>query len=689
MTVTQKKSYCRICISNCGLIVDVDGDEVVRVRGDRDHPFTRGYTCSKGRALKHMHHHPDRIERPQMRINDVLTDTTWEEAFDDVGAKLRKIIAESGPQSIGIFTGGGGYLDGAAYLAIRSFIQKLGSPQIYSDLTIDSVPKFWVSDLICGITGQSPRPDFEKCKLTVFIGSNPMVSHGHTFMMNVPATRIRQLMANGEVWVLDPRRTDTATRATRHLQPRPGTDYAILAFLVREILREGADRDYLARHAQDIDRLTAAVEPFTVDKASAISGLAREELGDFLAAVRKAGRLCVENGTGVNMSREGNLVAWLGWALMIVTGSLDREGGAWVNPGLLMQIDRLDIPPSAAGGCVGPGPASRPELRSICGEYPCAAFPDEVDAGNIRAFINFGGNMIAAFPGSGRVSAALKKLEVVVSMEIIRNNMIAHSTHVFPSKDQLERADLPYLLDTLFPFLATQYTEPVVEPVGDRRSFWWITSNIGKQIDMDVMPGIDMDNASDEEILATITDGTRVAFDELRNGEFFVFDEKPTIGWLQEYVDKKLGGWRTAPEELVSQLKTMTPPAALVLISHRQKRHMNARLVDQETLKFILIGPEEAACAGLKDGDRAIVQSDYGRLEGAVKIDAALPPGVLNVSHGFDDSFNVNQLTSTKDCDPFTGMAWMSGFPVSIRPAWQINTPRTNAQADSALELPA
>jgi len=106
-------------------------------------------------------------------------------------------------------------------------------------------------------------------------------------------------------------------------------------------------------------------------------------------------------------------------------------------------------------------------------------------------------------------------------------------------------------------------------------------------------------------------------------------------------------------------------------------------------MKCVLIGPDEATRAGLKDGDHVVVQSDYGRLEGVVRIDAALPPGVLNVPHGFDDSFNVNQLTSTQDCDPFTGMAWMSGFPVSIRPAWQINTARANARTDNALDMAA
>lgn len=668
MAVTQKKTYCRVCTSNCGLIVDVDGEQVVKVRGDHDHPFTRGYTCPKGRALKQMHHDPKRIERPRMRVNGVLADTTWERALDDLGARLRRIIAESGAGSIAIFGGGGVMLDSAAFLSFRNLSRIIGTPQYYSDLSVDCVPKFFVSDLICGIYGQSPRPDFENCRLTIFIGSNPMVSHGHTFMMNLPADRLRQLQANGEVWVLDPRRTQTATRASRHLRPRPGTDYAILAFLVREILREGADREYLARHAQDVDRLAAAVESFTVEKASAVSGVAQSDLQDLLHAVRKAGRLAVENGTGVNMSRECNLVAWLSWALMIVTGSLDREGGAWVNPGLLMQMDKADLPPSpACGGIgIGTGPATRPELRSIRGEYPCVALPDEIDAGNIRALINFGGNIVAALPETDRIVASLRRLEVLVSVDILHNRTTCLSTHVLPSKDQLERADIPTVLDILFPYRATQYTAPVVQPVGERRSAWWITSNIGKQLGLNVMPEIDVDVATDEDVLATFTRNSPVTLEQIRDQGFLIYDEKPVIGWLQKYVDQKLGGWRVAPEDLVRQLDTMTPPSGLMLISRRERRHFNSCFLDAK-FKAILIGPEEAARAGLNDGDRAVVKSEHGSLEGVVRIDPALPAGVLNVTHGWDDSFNVNRLTSGRDCDPLTGMACLSGIPVSIR----------------------
>jgi anaerobic selenocysteine-containing dehydrogenase len=677
MAVKEVKTFCRICISSCGLIADVDGDTVVRVRGDSDHPLTDGYTCQKGRSLPHMHHHPLRLERPQMRVNGVRTDSTWDLVLGDLSTKLSQIIEESGPRAVGIFLGGGGYMDGAGYLAVRNLARALNTPSSYSDLTIDAISKIWVSEMICGIAGQSPRPDYDNCRMVIFIGTNPMVSHGHSHMLNVPTKRLRELRTEGEIWVIDPRRTETAVRATHHLRPRPGTDYAMLAFLVREVLRQGADHAYLANHARGVEQLAAAVEPYAVDKVSAISGLSHRDLEEMLGAVRRAGRIAVETGTGVAMSREANLVTWLSWALMIITNSFDHEGGAYMNPGLLMQLDRIDIPPAPPGGTRGPGPSSRPELPSISGEYPCASLPDEIEAGHLRALINVAGNIVACLPETERTTAALKKLEVLASVDIIGNASTDMSTHVLPSKDQLERADFTYLTDTALPYLSAQYTHPVVAPVGERRSYWWILSQLCKRMGLQLLPGVDPDIATDEDVLATMTRGSRVSFDQLRDGEFFIWDDKKRpIGWLRRYVDEKLGGWRLAPQELVEQLGETKPSTApLVLISHRQKTHMNARLIDLAK-KWILLNAEEAARAGLKDGDQAIVRSDYGVVEGTVQLDENLPNGVLNVPHGWDDAFNANRLTSSKDVDLLTGMPWFSGFPVSIQAAWQINAPR-------------
>jgi anaerobic selenocysteine-containing dehydrogenase len=653
-----------VCGATCGIVVEVEDERVVRVRGDADHPLTRGYMCSKGRALPQAHHHPNRIERPQIREDGIWRSASWEHVLDDLAGKLKRIIAESGPRAVGVFLGGGAYMDATGFLMARVMPGALKTPSYYSDTSIDVISKMVVSEMMAGIPGMMTRPDFARCRLVIYIGTNPMVSHGHTSMLNVPTARLREMVRQGEVWVLDPRRTETATHATRHLAPRHGSDYAILAYLIRALLREGADETYLTQHAQDVDRLRTAVEPFTVETAAAISGITAEVLGELLAAVRRAGRLSVDTGTGISMSASANVTQWLSWALMVVTGSLDREGGAWVNPGFLGQTDKLEIPPAPPDGWPEAGPESRPELRSVMGEYPCAAMADEIEAGHLRAIVNLSGNLVACMPGTERTVAALKKLEVFATIDVIANETTALSTHILATKDQLERPDLSYATDIFYPCVATQYTPAVVAPVGERRSFWWIVTQLGKRIGVDFLPGIDPDTATDDDVLARIASQARRGLEDLRQGGLTVA-EPVTIGWLQRYADR-MGGWRVAPQAFVDQLKTLSAPAPLVLIPRRQRHHINSRFLEVRDRPGILVNADDAQDAGLKDGDIARVRSPYGALQGVLRIDPTLGRGVMTVPHGWSGAYNVNQLTGTADVDPLTGMVRYSGLPITL-----------------------
>jgi len=663
---TDIQSFCRICTSACGIVVEVEGQNVLRVRGDRDHPLTAGYTCAKGRALPQVHHSADRLLYPRMRAGGSLRRAEWDEVLDDLALGLRRIIDCEGPQAIGIFIGGGGYMDAAGYAAARAIPAALGTPAVYSDMSVDVMSKMLVSEMMAGIGGMMSRPDFARCRLILFIGTNPMVSHGHTSMLNVPAARLREARARGEVWVLDPRRTETAVRADRHLAPRPGTDYAVLAWLIRELLRDGADRAYLAAHAQQLDGLAAAVEPFDRERAAELSGLAPADLDALLAAVRRAGRLCVETGTGISMSRAANVTQWLSWALMIVTGSLDREGGAWINPGFLAQVDRQEIVPAPPEGWRMPGPRSRPELLTVTGEYPAAAIPDEIEAGHLRAIINLSGNLVACLPGTERTVAALAQLDILATIEILETATTAVSTHVLPAKDQLERADLPLATDVSFPEVASQYTPAVVAPPSGVRSYWWAVAQLGKRLGRDFLPGIDPDTASDEDVLALIAARGRHGIDRLRQ-ERYVVDAPVAIGWLERFADG-LGGWRLAPAPLVRQLAEMEPPAPLVLIPRRRGHHINSRMIDPREKPAILLSPADAADRGLAHGATAVVRSAHGAIEGVVALDQSLPPGVMTVPHGWAGAHNVNHLTSGADVDPLTGMPRMSGLPVSVTP---------------------
>ena len=669
---TKKKSYCRICGSGCGIIVEVDGEQVRKVVADRDHPISGGYTCPKGRSLPQDHHREDGIDVPMIRENGELRATSWDHVLDDLASKLSDIIEEGGPRGVGTFIGGGGFLDASGFLSLLSFLRTLGTPSAYSDMTIDSVAKTVAAEMVAGISGLEPRADLERTKLVIFMGTNPVISHTRTINMHPPTAAMREMRAHGaQLWTIDPRKTETAQRSDGHIAPRPGTDYAILGYLVRELLQDGADFDYIELHAQGADRLKTAVERFTLERTAAVCGIDERELLELLSAVRKAGRLSVETGTGITMQRAGNVTQWLSLALMVVTGSLDREGGAWVNPGLINRKDLKDFPAAPEGGWNRPGPESRPELRGTAGDYPCAAIPDEIAARNLRAMLVFGGNLETCLPETGRTYEALKQLDVLAVLDVRHTRTTDIATHVLPTKDQLERSDVTFVTDSSFPLMVAQYTPAMVEPLGQRKAYWWVVGQLGKRMGMDFFPGLDIDTATDDTVIEYILANSEVDFEEVRSKRL-IFGE-PVIGWVQRFVDEKIGGWRLAPEPLADQLRDLEAreaadePGSLILIPRRQKYHENSKLLEVRDKPFVFMTSQDAKAAGIEEGAMVEVRSANGHVRRSMKIDDTLRAGCINVPHGWSDELNVNRLTSTtRDVDPITGMLLYSGIEVSV-----------------------
>ncbi len=670
MALTEQKSFCRVCGSACGIIVETDGQQVVKVRADEDHAVTAGYTCPKGRNLPGDHHREDRLERPMIREGDVFKPGTWDQVLDDLGGKLRRIIEEHGARAVGLFTGGGGYLDASGHLSWQAFKNGLDTPSVYSDLTIDSVAKLVVSELMTGFPGLMSRADIARAKLVLFIGTNPVISHGHTSTLSSPTASLRSMRERGtEVWVMDPRRTETAQRADRYIQTRPSTDYAVLAYLVRELLIDGADRTFIEAHTQGVGKLKTAVERFTLEHASAVSGTDPQDLRDLLASVRKAGRIGVETGTGITMSRPGNVTVWLSWALMLVTGSLDREGGAWFSPGNILQLDKMEVPPAPEEGWRAPGPESRPEMTAVGGEYPCAALPDEIAAGNLRAMVVFGGNIEVCLPETTRTYEALKQLEVMATFDVRPTRTTDASTHILPTKDQLERADLTYVTDTYFPVVSTQYTPAMIEPVGDRRAYWWILGQLGKRMGVDFFPGLDVDSATDDTVMAYILRDAELDFDELKAKRHHI--GAPVFGWVEKYVEQ-IGGWRLAPSPLFGQLESFAAqereePARFTLIPRRQRYHENSKMLDLRDRPYVYLTQADAQAIGAAEGAPVRISNDTGSVERIAKFDETLRRGVINVPHGWSDEINVNRLTNTREVDSISGMVRYSGIPVSLQ----------------------
>ena len=665
------RTYCRVCMTQCGMVAEVAGDRILKVRGDKDHPLTKGYSCPKGRATGEIHHQEGAITHPMMRKDGEVVAVSWDEALDDIAAKLRDVIDAHGPNAVAINFGSGLGLDSAGYAMEERFYRALGTPPKFSPLTIDGTAKTMMAGAMGAHFGLNPKTDYDNVELLIYVGTNPMVSHAHNTGMFDPAVWIRSVAKRGEVWTIDPVSTATAKLSTRHIATYPGKDYAILAWLTREIIDGGpfAPKQVI----NGLDELRASLDGFDRAKAAEIAGVAEAELEDLLASIRRIGRVAIETGTGITMSAGGNLTQWFAWLIMILTGSMNAKGGAWFHPGTITQFDTFDMPEREA---FSPGSNVRPDVKGIVGDWPCAVLPLEIEAGNIRALFNFGGSMLRSFPDTNALRTALPKLVLNVNTEIVENELTPLCTHVLPTKDAVERAEFTRW-DTLMWNVSLQYTPPLVEPMGERRSAWWVISQIMRRAGLPVpddVPDDDREEGADEYMLARLMKRARCSFEELKEKLYVEFPLEFPAPWVDRHFER-IGGWRLAPEELLWQWAgmraddeaTLGKPKPLCLSSRRQFKKFNAQLSFLGEPANVILHPDTAADHGIADGQKVRVHNRRGEIVVTAKVDPGMRKGVCSIPHGHLHA-NVNNLTSTDDVDPLGGMALYSGVPIEIEP---------------------
>ena len=687
--VSDHVSFCRICNAMCGIVVTVertaDGERVERVRGDDAHPLSRGYTCPKGRALGALHHDPRRLDAPVVGRGDDRRPAPWPEVLDELAARLTAAVEGGGADSIAMYLASGSAFDTAGRRAAERFLHVLGSAQKYTATTIDTPCKPLVAELVGGWSGLTPVWDHERSRLLVLFGCNPVVSHGHSNAVPDPVARLREhRAAGGQVWVVDPRRTETVAHADRHLQNRPGSDWLVLGWLVQRLLADPARRADAMRRSSGLDALAEVLDPetgITDDLVARGTGLGLDELTDLLDAVVAAERVSALTGTGTSMSATANTTEHLLWALHVVTDSYDRPGGMWFNPGYLSRLDTREW--QASDGVPGPGPPSRPELPRRFGEWPCAALVSEIEAGHVTTLIVVGGNPVTAFPDVERTTRALSSLDTLVVVDVMPTETTDVATHVLPAVDQLERADTTWLLDTYQLAVAAQATTAVVDPVAERRPVWWMLGALAERLGLSALPrGATVADATEDDLLGPIYDrsvGGRADLVEKPSG---TVASGAVFGWVHERVLPD-GGWRLGAPPLVEQLREHLSAARgadrpdeqdhdMVLIPHRQLRTMNSQLRDiaapgaRTDRVAVRVHPSVAHDLG-GDGTAVTVTSAHGSVTGPLKADDRLHPSAVALTHGWGD-VNVSHLTSSESgIDALTGMVLQSGIPVTVR----------------------
>lgn len=458
-----RQTACILCECNCGIEVELGGEgerHLSRIRGDRAHPGSKGYTCNKALRLDHYQNGPDRILNPLRRRDDgSFEEIDWDTAFREVAKRLGTVRDTFGGESIFYYGGGGqGNHLGGAYAS--ALLGALGVRYRSNALAQEKTGEMWVQGKMMG-TGV--RSDFEHAEVALFIGKNPWQSHG------LPRARhtLREIAKdpNRTLIVIDPRRSDTAELADIHLQIKPGTDAWLLASMVGIIVQEDLlKRDWLAAHAAGVDEIAAAFAQIPVAEYCGIAGLPEALVRSTTRRIATASSVAVAEDLGIQMSIHSTLASYLEKLVWMLTGHFAKPGAQYAFSSLVKL---------GGGGSGDKGGAARVSpvagAKIISGLVPCNVIAEEILTDHpkrYRAMIVESGNPAHSLADSQRMRAALESLDTLVVIDVFMTETARLADYVLPAPTQFEKFEATFF-NFEFPENVFHLRQPLFEaPAG-------------------------------------------------------------------------------------------------------------------------------------------------------------------------------------------------------------------------------
>ncbi|MFJ6726698.1 molybdopterin oxidoreductase family protein [Streptomyces sp. NPDC091281] len=458
---------CPLCEATCGLTLTVEGTAVTGARGDREDVFSKGFICPKGAAFGAVDGDPDRLRGPLVRRDGELREATWAEAFDAVAAGIRPLVERYGPHAVGVVLGNPNVHTMAGALYPPVLLAGLGTRSLFTASTVDQMPKHVSSGLLFGDANAIPVPDLDRTDHLLLIGANPLESNGSLCTAPDFPGRLKALRGRGgTLTVVDPRRTRTARLADRHVAVRPGTDALLLAAMTQVLFAEGlVDLGELTPHVQGVDELRDAIRDFTPEAVAAACDLDAALIRTLARELAAAPTAAVYARIGSCTVPHGTLASWLVDVLNILTGNLDRPGGA------LFPQAATDRAPRPAGPGRGfdlgrwhSRVARHPEVK---GELPLSALAEEIDTATeegtpIRALIAVAANPVLSAPDGDRLDKALGSLDFMVSVDPYLNETARHAHVVLPPPPPSQSPHHDFAFNTLAVRNQVRYSRPAV-----------------------------------------------------------------------------------------------------------------------------------------------------------------------------------------------------------------------------------
>jgi anaerobic selenocysteine-containing dehydrogenase len=705
---------CNLCEAICGLRLTVEetdaGPRVTGIRGNPDDPLSRGHICPKGVALADVYDDPDRLRRPVRRIPspegdgaaDRWEEIGWDEALDQVADALAGTINSQGRDAVAVYLGNPNVHSLGSMTHGTALVKALGTRNRYSATSVDQLPHQLLAHLMFGHQLMLPVPDIDRTSYFLVFGANPLASHGS--LMTVPdfAQRLRDLKARGgQMVVVDPRRTETAKVANEHVFVRPGSDAHVLLAMLQVLFDEGLATT--PAYADGVEAVRAVVAPFTPELAELASGVPADTIRRITREFSAADSAVAYGRVGVSTHPFGSVCVWALTLLNVLTGNLDREGGA------MFTSPAIDL---VGSGLIGRGHVGKWHSRvralpEVGGELPVAALREEIETageGQIRALLTIAGNPVLSTPDGAALDAALPGLEFRAAIDLYLNETTRHADVILPPTTLLERDHYDLVFQTLAVRNTARFTPAVLPKDADARHDWEIYRELALRITarLDRKPTLRRRLAMNARLRLSPTRTIALLLRRGRSGVTLkrLLDTPQGVdlgplraGLLPEALQTRDRRLRLAPDLVLADLRRLAQapsaaPGELLLIGRRHQQdcnswlHNSARLTKGRARHHLLMHPDDLSARGIADGALVRITSRVGAVETEVSATDSMMPGVVSLPHGFGHGrpgsqmsraarlpgVSINDLTDAERLD-VSGNAAFSGTPVSVTAA--------------------
>ena len=672
---------CNLCEAICGLAIEVDSSRILSIRGDDADPFSRGHICPKAVALKDVHEDPNRLRHPMRRDGDSWHELSWDEAFELAAEKLASIQLQHGNDAVGFYAGNPTVHNSGTLFSISPFAHVLKTKNAFSATSVDQLPLQLAALLMFGHQFLIPIPDVDRTQYFLILGANPIASNGS--MMTVPdvAKRLANIRRRGgKVVVVDPRRTETAAVASEHHFIRPATDAALLMAMINVMKAENLFRLTRPERLAGLDAALAAIADVTPELAESMTGIDANTIRRIAREFATAPSAVCYGRVGTTLQAFGTLNQWLVQLVNIVTGNLDREGGALLTTPLIPITG-----PGTRRGHYGRWSSRVRGLPEFGGELPVAALAEEIltpGEGQIRGFVTICGNPVLSTPNGSRLDEALASLELMLSIDIYLNETTRHADLILPPASSLSHDHYDLLFNAFAVRNVARFNAGIWPRSDDERYDWEIFNELSARLAAKLnrehrpVPG------TARAIQAMLPPDTFATLTAAEHGL--------DLGPLAPSLYDRLETIQCAPPQLLADVERFqrhsVPSGSFTLIGRRHLRsnnswmHNSHRLIKGKRRDQLMMHPADLASLGIADGETVEVRSATGSVRIPVQASEDMMRGVVSLPHGFghhrpgtrlglaeeNPGVSYNDLTDANAVDAISGNAALNGTAVEI-----------------------